>query len=130
VRRIRRLPLSGQARASFKEYSKRIRRKRLPRTRKAAAKREWGNGRRSKAGREALATLIAMNGGRQRCMYCEYSEARYIDHFRPKADYPEDTFTWTNHLLACDICNSNYKRDQFPLDAGGAALLLNPTDPA
>ena len=30
-------------------------------------------------------------------------------------------------VLACSCCNSNYKREQFPWDAAGAPLLIDPT---
>ncbi|MFE5088734.1 hypothetical protein [Streptomyces mirabilis] len=45
---------------------------------------------------------------------------------------PLRAFTWDNHLLACSFCNSNLKRDQYPVDAAGDCLLVDPTadDPA
>ena len=76
---------------------------------------------------EVRATLEAMSTGRQRCMYCEDSAATDIEHFWPKSKYPERAFTWINYLLACSCCNSNHKREQFPLDAAGAPLLIDPT---
>lgn len=60
-------------------------------------------------------------------MYCEDSAAAHIDHFRPRSIDPLSTFTWENYLLACSICNSNYKRDAFPVDHNGEAVLLDPT---
>ena len=76
--------------------------------------------------------LENMASGRSRCMYCEDSLGTDIDHFWPKGTYPARTFEWTNYLLACSHCNSNLKRTQFPTDATGAPLLLDPTvdDPA
>lgn len=76
---------------------------------------------------EIRATLGAMASGRERCMYCEDSEGTDIEHFWPKSTYPERAFTWTNYLLACSRCNSNFKREQFPRDAAGAPLLIDPT---
>src|SRR5262249_26099662 len=35
---------------------------------------------------------------------------------------------WLNYLIACSGCNSNHKRDQFPLDAAGQPLLVNPAE--
>jgi hypothetical protein len=61
-------------------------------------------------------------------MYCEDSYATDIDHFRPKAAYPAMCFDWLNYLLACSHCNSNRKRNRFPLDSSGGTLLLNPAD--
>jgi hypothetical protein len=76
--------------------------------------------------REALGRMAS---GLKRCMYCEDSRGIAIEHFWPKRDYPHKAFAWTNYLLACTVCNSNYKRTLFPLDRG-QPLLLNPTDPA
>jgi len=36
-------------------------------------------------------------------------------------------FAWENLLLGCSHCNSNVKKHQFPLDASGQPLLLDPT---
>jgi uncharacterized protein (TIGR02646 family) len=60
-------------------------------------------------------------------MYCESSEGVAVDHFRPRASYPERTFDWPNLLWACSNCNSNHKRDQFPLGTTGQPLLIDPT---
>ena len=65
--------------------------------------------------------------GNERCMYCEDSAGAHIDHFRPRAMDSLSTFVWENYLLACSICNSNYKRDEFPLDPSGNAQLVDPT---
>lgn len=70
--------------------------------------------------------LNAMSRGRLRCMYCEDNEATSIDHFWPKAVYPDKAFLWENYLFACSSCNSNYKRDQFPLFPDGSACLIDP----
>ncbi len=52
-----------------------------------------------------------------KCAYCESKIAHVsfgdIEHFRPKALYPELCFEWTNLLLACGVCNNN-KLAQFP----------------
>lgn len=77
--------------------------------------------------REMRRVLAEMAPGVSHCMYCENSEATDIDHFRPKARYPRLAFRWENHLLACSTCNSNYKRDEFPRDAAGRRLLIDPT---
>jgi uncharacterized protein (TIGR02646 family) len=61
-------------------------------------------------------------------MYCEDSAAAHIDHFCPRSVEPRSTFSWTNYLLACSICNSNFKRDRYPLDGSGEPLLLDPTN--
>ncbi len=77
--------------------------------------------------REILNCLKDMCGPRVRCMYCEDNEASAIDHFFPKSLYFDKCFVWGNYLYACTLCNSNFKRDKFPLDASGSALLLDPS---
>jgi len=72
-------------------------------------------------------TLETMAAGRARCMYCEDDRGTDIEHFYPKATYPHRAFAWDNYLLACGHCNSNLKREQFPLDAAGQPALLDPT---
>ena len=72
--------------------------------------------------------LKRMSPGDGQCMYCESGEASHIDHFWPRAAYPDRTYDWSNYLWACAVCNSNYKRDQFPLDSSSQPLLLNPVD--
>ena len=81
---------------------------------------------RVKAFDEVREKLREMAPGDERCMYCEDSAGTDIEHFRPKSDYPDQAFTWTNYLLACSHCNSNEKRCQFPLDAQGQPLLIDP----
>lgn len=93
---------------------------------KAEAARLWGY-QSNHAFRELRRLLGEMASGLDRCMYCEDSEGTDIEHFWPKATYPQRAFDWLNYLLACTRCNSNFKRDQFPLDAAGAPLLLDPT---
>ena len=53
-----------------------------------------------------------------------------IEHFYPKSQYPDLTFTWKNLLLSCDKCNdANHKGTNFPLDdITGNPLLIDPTD--
>lgn len=68
-----------------------------------------------------------MAPGHGLCMYCEDSGGCAIDHFRPQNAYPTRAFEWENHLWACFLCNTVYKGTQFPLDARGLPLLLDPT---
>ena len=81
----------------------------------------------NRAFREVRKTLAEMASGIERCMYCEDSKGTAIDHFWPKADYPDRAFTWLNYMLACSECNSKKSR-RFPLDPQGAPLLLNPVE--
>jgi uncharacterized protein (TIGR02646 family) len=91
----------------------------------AAARRAWQSARAEKAGLRSH--LNEMAPGIQRCMYCADSLGTDIDHFQPIKEFPAGTFEWPNHLLACSFCNSNQKRDRFPRDAAGLALLIDPT---
>ncbi len=81
--------------------------------------------------REIKDALVAMFHGK--CAYCE-SQIRavaygHIEHFYPKSTYVDKTFEWDNLLLACEICNGpGHKGDDFPLDADGNPLLIDPTD--
>jgi len=60
-------------------------------------------------------------------MYCGECRGTDVDHFEPIARNPLRTFDWLNHLLACSTCNSHQKRDRFPVDEDGSALLIDPT---
>lgn len=81
--------------------------------------------------KDALVTLF-----HGKCAYCEsfirHVDYGHIEHYRPKAKYPKQAFTWSNLVLACGVCNgSEYKGDAFPRKADGGPL-LNPSaeDPA
>lgn len=64
-----------------------------------------------------------------RCVYCHspvgITDFGDVDHFCPKSRFPERAFDWENLVLSCRACNVA-KRDQFPTDAHGSPLLLNP----
>jgi uncharacterized protein (TIGR02646 family) len=81
--------------------------------------------------KQALVTLF-----HGKCAYCEsfilHIDYGHIEHYRPKAKYPRQAFTWSNLVLACGVCNgSEHKGDWFPLKADGGPL-INPSaeDPA
>jgi uncharacterized protein (TIGR02646 family) len=61
-----------------------------------------------------------------KCAYCEQIAAKDVEHFYPKADFPERMFRWDNFLRGCKNCN-NAKRDRFPLTEQGEPILLDPT---
>ncbi|MDY0810698.1 hypothetical protein [Kitasatospora purpeofusca] len=58
---------------------------------------------------------------------------RYASHARPYQGrgvhhrHPVSAFDWTNHVLACSLCNSHLKKAVFPLDPDGKPLLIDPT---
>lgn len=84
--------------------------------------------RRTKAFEEIQQKLKEMSSGSERCMYCEDSAGTDIEHFYPKAEYPWFAFLWENYLWACSFCNSNCKRELFPLSPDGGPLLINPAE--
>ncbi len=94
---------------------------------KAEARRLWDQ-EGTVAFNEIKECLTRMAPGDGQCMYCESGEASHIDHFWPKATYPDRTYDWSNHLWACSVCNSNHKRDQFPIDESNQPLLINPVE--
>ncbi len=72
------------------------------------------------AHREIRRRLEEMFGAK--CAYCESRvkavSYQHVEHFRPQSVYPLLAYEWTNLLLACERCNSAYKRQQFPLTDG------------
>lgn len=61
-----------------------------------------------------------------KCAYCEGVAAATLDHLWPKAQHPGRMFDWGNVLLSCRDCNA-IKRTDFPLDAAGEPLQLDPS---
>jgi uncharacterized protein (TIGR02646 family) len=127
MRRLHRTPLSDKTRIFLRKRANQVAQVADARHTAAEAKRLWDR-LDNKAFREVRRTLAAMASGVERCMYCEDSEGTAIEHFWPRAVYPLRAFDWDNYLLACSRCNSNYKRDRFPLDPAGLPLLLNPVE--
>ncbi|WP_164011543.1 HNH endonuclease [Pyxidicoccus trucidator] len=122
MKRLNREPLSPETMQFLAERTQKVL---ATADRIEEARRLWEQ--KGRAFNEVRETLALMASGHERCMYCEDSAGTDIEHFWPKADYPEKAFTWTNYLLACSTCNSNNKREQFPVDAAGAPLLIDPT---
>lgn len=87
--------------------------------------REWKSARQTKAIRLVVGVLRRMIGPRERCMYCLDSHACDVEHFFPKANFPERAFVWRNLLLCCTECG-RLKGRQFPV-AKGEPLLIDPT---
>ncbi|MGI4744244.1 MAG: HNH endonuclease [Janthinobacterium lividum] len=91
----------------------------------------WDNktqGRGEAAFGEIKKALLSMCIGVEICNYCENNEATDIEHIYPKSSFPEKAFDWDNYLLACKICNTPYKSDDFAVfDPAGSASLCNLT---
>ncbi len=123
MRMLNRIPLSHRATAFLNKRIERVEKAEDPRIEAARLWRLKNN----KAFDERRKTLAEMAAGNERCMYCEDSAGADIEHFRPKSLYPFYAYKWPNYLIACGRCNSNYKRDEFPLDENNAPLLIDPT---
>ncbi|MGZ5624860.1 MAG: HNH endonuclease [Methylobacter sp.] len=52
------------------------------------------------------------------CSYCErwIASGIHVEHKKPKNDYPEDQYRWSNFLLACGNCNSGKGHGKLNLD--------------
>lgn len=95
-------------------------------TSKETAEAKWKSARASQTMRGVERVLAGMSGPRERCMFCQDSRGTDIEHFWPKAVYPDRTFHWPNLLLACTGCN-RAKSDRFPRGEHGEPLLIDPT---
>lgn len=65
-----------------------------------------------------------------KCAYCEskigHVSPAHIEHYRPKARFPERVFSWENWLLSCGRCNDK-KWAHFP-GCGQQPCLIDPTE--
>lgn len=68
--------------------------------------------------------LRTMSG--PKCAYCESfvlgNSYLHVEHFRPSSIYPFLAYDWNNLLLACEVCNSGYKKAKFPLMDGSSPI--------
>ncbi len=87
--------------------------------------RAWKAFRKTVARQRVDEALDAFSFGK--CAYCEQVDARDIEHFRPRSAHPSRMFVWKNLLRSCSVCN-NAKHDQFPLDAAGRRLVIEPCE--
>jgi hypothetical protein len=86
--------------------------------------------------------LYTAQGGK--CCYCEREiepKREDIDHFRPKAAADRSPgsdakhgywwlgCTWKNLLYSCPQCNEDFKKIQFPLEAGSTSLIAEEEAP-
>lgn len=94
---------------------------------KAKAEARYHNARGTQWFSEVVTTLQTLSGTGQRCMYCSGSEASEVEHYRPKAVFPELVFTWENLLWVCGVCN-RHKGNRFPPETETGQALINPLD--
>lgn len=127
MRRIERAPLPGRAKNYLDDRQTRANADLAAGT--LDIDNRWNDARKTKTisgpQHSVLNTLRQMSGPRHRCMYCLDSDGSDIEHFRPKAPYPQHAFSWPNLLLCCTPCG-RFKGDKFPL-ADHAPLLIDPT---
>ncbi len=72
-----------------------------------------------------LPVTVALSGVSRLCMYCSFGETSEVEHYRPKATYPEQAFRFENYLWVCSVCN-RYKSNTFPTEP--ESQILNPFD--
>ena len=111
MRAIRRLPLPDEAGTELERRQREFDQRRADGEWDATA--AWDTARKSSALGVVRQTLREMAGKRERCMYCVDSHASDIEHFWPKAHFPERMFVWPNLLLCCTPCG-RYKGDRSP----------------
>lgn len=92
---------------------------------KDEAERIYTNARKSKWFKPVIAALKALAGRGGRCMFCSGSECSQLEHYKPKAVFPNEAMNWLNFIWVCGICNQN-KGNRFP--AGAAERIINPLD--
>ena len=91
----------------------------------AEAKRLFDNARKRKWFRPVIDRLARMAGPAERCMFCSGSESSDVEHYWPKAVFPEKAMSWNNYLWSCAPCN-RCKGVQFTLAVAGAPVLIDP----
>lgn len=91
-----------------------------------AADTEFSRRRTQVAFEPVTALLRAMCSGVTRCMYCQDSGGVDVEHYQPKAWYPELVFEWANFLLVCTRCNRK-KSSSFPLFHPQPGVVFTPT---
>lgn len=76
-----------------------------------------GHGYSSSWWKAAKKQLIKESHGK--CAYCESGATAIsygdVEHFRPKASWWWLTCSWENYLFSCQLCNQQYKGENFPI---------------
>lgn len=92
---------------------------------KAEADKRYGNARKTRWFAPVVKELGRLAGPGERCMFCSGSEASDVEHYQPKAIFPELAMTWENYLWSCTPCNRG-KLNRFPPDTGPGGKFVNP----
>jgi hypothetical protein len=125
---MRRLPKRPKVSAEVKKRLKAETEKILRHAdRKAEADLRYGNARRTTWFAPVVTALGKLAGAGGRCMFCSGSEASDVEHYRPKAVFPELAMTWENYLWCCTPCNRG-KLNRFPPDTEPGGRFVNPLD--
>jgi len=93
---------------------------------KQEAERRHNNARKTIWYASVVKALKDMSGVGERCMFCSGSESSQVEHFKPKAVFPEEAMMWDNLLWVCGICNQS-KGDRFPPYTGPGGQIIDPT---
>lgn len=125
MKKINRLPLAPELTDYLNTISTEVSQKITNNTLDIA--KTWSSKSRSQEFSTIKKQLYSMAYGHRLCMYCESSHGTDIEHFFPKKQYPTKAFEWDNYLIACSYCNSNLKRERFPLDPNNNPLLIDPS---
>ncbi|MCC6368818.1 MAG: hypothetical protein IT165_35290 [Bryobacterales bacterium] len=123
MRRLHRIPLAEPTEKYLAKRQKEVNAKKQAGT--LEVEKEWSSSRKTQKMKDVVQVLRKMMGLRERCVYCLDSHGADIEHFWPKAPFPEKMFRWRNLLLCCTECG-RMKSDQFPLE-GGRPLLIDPS---
>jgi hypothetical protein len=89
------------------------------------AEKRYRNARKTQWFKPVVLKLGRLAGPGERCMFCSGSEASDVEHYRPKAIFPEMALTWENYLWSCTPCNRG-KLNRFPPDTGPGGKFVNP----
>lgn len=92
---------------------------------KGEADKRYSNARKTKWFAPVVKELGRLAGPGERCMFCSGSEASDVEHYQPKAIFPELAMTWENYLWSCTPCNRG-KLNRFPPTTGPGGKLVNP----
>ena len=94
---------------------------------KVEAEKRYRNARKATWFAPVVRTLGKLAGPGERCMFCSGSESSDVEHYRPKAVFPELAMTWENYLWSCTPCNRG-KSNRFPPDTEPGERLINPME--
>ena len=59
------------------------------------------------------------------CPYCGIDRPSHLDHFIPRAKFPEFSIYSPNLIYVCSVCNSKYKGEKI-LNSKGERIFFNP----